>query len=901
MKKSILLFGVVIFFCAQLFSQQVENYKQVEIQLNQRGDILILNDLGIAIDEAIYTKENSVIAYISDSEFELLKKSNFVYRVLIDNWYNHYNSLPKLSNIEKENFISESKSKYGVSGLGYGSMGGFYTYAEVNAQLDSMKTRFPNLITAKVSIGTSVQSRNLHMVKISDNPDVDENEPEVLYTGLHHAREPQGMTCDLYFMWYLLENYNTNPSVKYLVDNRELYFVPVVNPDGYEYNHQTNPSGGGMWRKNRSLNSGYYGVDLNRNYGPYAYWNAPNGGSSTNPSDDTYRGPSAFSELEIQAIKNFVATRYFKCALNYHTYSNLLIYPYGALSRETKDSLIFREFARDMVAFNGYEYGTDMQTVGYSTRGNSDDFMYDGDTVANHGRIFAMTPEVGSTGFWPTQAEIFPLAQENLGPNLYYAWVAGEYVSMVNAGFNQQYYDRGSTVLLTPTFKNKGLSDASDIIIKLTSVNPNLVVNVAQANLDTIRTRSSKTLLTPLSMNISSSAPIGQEVKFVLSAYKGMVLMSADTISMMIGVPSFFMNDTTNVLTTMWNPTSSSGASIWETTTTTFYSSPNCYTDSKAGSYVSNATITMTLKNSLDITTLSYPKLSFWTKFETESGWDYCQVEASSNNGSTWIPLSGIYTTPGSGSFQPNGEPLYDGSQSAWVREEMNLNNVKSNQFKLKFELKSDGSIVRDGWYVDDIGVFFYTSVPVELESFTAKINNGKTELLWNTATELNNKGFEIQRGLKIRDSEKVIYSTIGFINGNGTSEERHQYTFVDNEPLTGEYYYRLKQIDYSGTYRIYGPVEVNNSEVFTYSLEQNYPNPFNPSTVINYSIPASGKVTIKLFSSLGEELAVLVNENKDAGRYNYQFDGSKYGSGIYFYQIQANDFSLTRKMILIK
>ena len=174
-----------------------------------------------------------------------------------------------------------------------------------------MKIQYPNLISTKISIGNSIENRPIYTVKISDNPEIDENEPEILYTALHHAREPQSMMQMIYFMYYLLENYNTDPSVQYLVNNRELYFIPVVNPDGYEYNRTTNPSGGGMWRKNRRNNGGSYGVDLNRNYGPYTYWNAPNGGSSTTPSSDTYRGTAPFSEPETNSIKNFLASREF--------------------------------------------------------------------------------------------------------------------------------------------------------------------------------------------------------------------------------------------------------------------------------------------------------------------------------------------------------------------------------------------------------------------------------------------------------------------------------------------------------------------------------------------------------------------------------------------------------------
>src|SRR5690606_35124331 len=129
-------------------------------------------------------------------------------------------------------------------------------------------------------------------------------------------------------------------------NNRELFFIPVVNPDGYEYNRSTDPAGGGFWRKNRRDNgNGTFGVDLNRNYGPLNYWNAPNGGSSTFSSSEVYRGPAPFSEPETEAIKNFLAEHEIKTALNYHSYGNYLIFPYGALGTETPDSALFREFA----------------------------------------------------------------------------------------------------------------------------------------------------------------------------------------------------------------------------------------------------------------------------------------------------------------------------------------------------------------------------------------------------------------------------------------------------------------------------------------------------------------------------------------------------------------------------
>lgn len=468
-----------------------QNYKQVKIYIQSLQDVEELQNAGLEFDHPNVTKDNAIIVLIDDDDFQKLQMTNFSYEVQIDDWFDYYSKQPKLTESEKASFIQQSKDNYGVEGFGFGSMGGFYTLAEVISKIDSMRLLYPNLITTKVSIGNSVESRPIYMVKISDNADIDENEPELLYTALHHAREPQSMMQMIYFMYYLLENYNTNPSVQYIVNNREMYFIPVLNPDGYEYNRTTNPGGGGMWRKNRKNNGSSYGVDLNRNYGPTAYWNAPNGGSSTDPSSDTYRGTAPFSEPETTNLKNFLTTRYFKNALNYHTYSNLLIYPYGALEQETPDSAIFREFARDITAYNGYTYGTDQQTVGYSTRGNSDDYFYDGDTVLNHGKIFAMTPEVGSTGFWPSQPEIFPLAIENVLPNLYYAYVAGDYVSAINPYFSQQFFNPGDNVdLVIPQLKNKGLSDASNISLSLSSDNPLVTITSGPVNVGNIPTLS---------------------------------------------------------------------------------------------------------------------------------------------------------------------------------------------------------------------------------------------------------------------------------------------------------------------------------------------------------------------------------------------------------------------------
>ncbi|MDP3024837.1 MAG: M14 family metallopeptidase, partial [candidate division Zixibacteria bacterium] len=303
-------------------------------------------------------------------------------------------------------------------------MGGYHTYSETVAALDSIHTDHPAITTAKINIGTTIEGRTIWAMKISDNPETDEDEPEVFYNGLIHAREPITIELLLYFMNYLTNNYGTNSEVTDIVNNRELWFVPIINPDGYERNRLTNPDGGGMWRKNRRNNGGgVYGVDLNRNFG--YMWGYDNIGSSPYTNSQTYRGTGPFSEPETQALRDFINSHDFVTALNYHSYSNLYIYPWGYVPKYPEDYLIFKEVGDSMSAYNGYISAPGWVTL-YLVNGGSDDWEY-GDWSGKN-KIVSFTPEVGNNedGFWPPSYRILPLCQENLGPNIYIAKKAGE-------------------------------------------------------------------------------------------------------------------------------------------------------------------------------------------------------------------------------------------------------------------------------------------------------------------------------------------------------------------------------------------------------------------------------------------------------------------------------------------
>jgi hypothetical protein len=202
---------------------------------------------------------------------------------------------------------------------------------------------------------------------------------------------------------------------------------------------------------------------------------------------------------------------------------------------------------------------------------------------------------------------------------------------------------------------------------------------------------------------------------------------------------------------------------------------------------------------------------------------------------------------------------------------------------------------VRDS--IPEIGADEYPGIiPVELVSFAANVADGKVKLSWATASEKNNSGFEIQR------CTNSDFKTIGFVEGKGTSTERNSYSFVDDNPGFGVVKYRLKQIDFNGTYSYSNIIEVDVSSPVEFNLAQNYPNPFNPTTTIRYTIAKAANVSLVVYNVLGEEILTLVNNQfTEPGVYNVVFDATNLASGTYIYRLTADDFVMTKKMVLTK
>ncbi|MBK7630137.1 MAG: T9SS type A sorting domain-containing protein [Ignavibacteriales bacterium] len=211
--------------------------------------------------------------------------------------------------------------------------------------------------------------------------------------------------------------------------------------------------------------------------------------------------------------------------------------------------------------------------------------------------------------------------------------------------------------------------------------------------------------------------------------------------------------------------------------------------------------------------------------------------------------------------------------------------------------------ITFDGWAQANPPSLFinYEYVtPVELTSFAATTDNKNVNLNWSTATELNNSGFQVER------SSGSEYQVVGFVAGHGTTTEVQNYSYSDKNVDAGTYTYRLKQVDFDGTFEYSNAIEVEVLGVKEFALGQNYPNPFNPSTKINFSLAVDSKVSLKIFDVLGQEVATLINGQLAAGSQEVSFNASSLNSGVYFYRIDASGidgqkFSSVKKMILTK
>jgi len=306
-----------------------------------------------------------------------------------------------------------------------GINGAYHSSLELETDLRLLEQAHPDLARV-VELGASLEGRPIYGLKISDHVDRDEGEPAALFIGCHHAREWISVEIPFLFGKFLLENYAVNPAVRDVVDRAEIWIVPIANPDGLEYSIQVYR----YWRKNRRFNAdGSYGVDINRNYG--YQWGYDDIGSSPVPASDVFRGTAPFSEPEPEAIRRLFLGRGFRAMISYHSFSQVILYPWGYVDApapaEAELNAVARTMSGLMAAVNGtvYGYGRAAGEL-YPTNGDAVDWAY---AVSGCPAFTIELPpvDVDHGGFFNDEAAIDSIFRENLPAMLFLAGYAADH------------------------------------------------------------------------------------------------------------------------------------------------------------------------------------------------------------------------------------------------------------------------------------------------------------------------------------------------------------------------------------------------------------------------------------------------------------------------------------------
>ncbi len=686
---------VLFVLCVFAVSAQTK-YSRISIPLSSEISIRKLASFGLDLEGAV-KRGDHISIFVSDVERRMLSTKGVSYDVLIDDWDAYYAA--------RETGLSKTAAPLlsDPAHFHLGDMGGYLTYSQIFNELAAMKTAYPQLVSGMDTIGFTLEKRPIVAVKISAHAQQDLNLPRVLFTALHHAREPEGLMTVVYFMWHLLESYSVDEEVTGLLDHRELYFVPVVNPDGYVYNEQSKPAGGGMWRKNRRpFQDATFGVDVNRNYG--SHWGYDDVGSNPDSTSDTYRGPGPFSECESSAIRDYGIKKHFNIALNYHTFGNDIIYPIGYIDEESPDSTYFRMITEDMTAVNRLTFGTGMETVLYPTNGDSDDWFYC-DSISKP-KVFSMTPEVGDDvdGFWPGNNRILPIARANLPMNLYVAHAAGVLMTLDSLRVEPEY--PVDTAAIFFTFKNKGITSFSGPV-DLTLSCPDGLVQLQ----DSVFTGLPSTPFT-IGAVCSAAARPGNRVRIV-ATLRYADGITHDSIIFRLGPARTLFADSAETVMAAWKSVNG-----WGRTNVAAHTGSWSYSESPNGNYLPSISSSMTLNSQFVFKNLAAAELHFWTKWHIETNGDFGTVKVSTNNGITWSNVGGRYCqyAGGANAQKPEYAVGYQGVRKRWVHEVIDLTPfAKQNFLMFRFGFESDTYTNYDGWYIDDIRLLAFDTKVVDV------------------------------------------------------------------------------------------------------------------------------------------------------------------------------------------
>ncbi|MEZ4771790.1 MAG: M14 family zinc carboxypeptidase [Bacteroidia bacterium] len=678
------LFAVLFPFSFGLTSGQ-EVYSLVSLSPTSQEEWQNWLDAGLAVDH-FHSRNETLEVVLESDEIALLDELGATYSILQPDLSAKYaRELPA----QAQNL--SQRSACGLNHLTTGSMSGYHTWAEAIAQLDSMRANFPDIISPKIQIGTSVEGRPIWAVKISDHPVLNESatEPGVYFDALTHAREPLSLEAILYYMWWLLENYNQNPEATRLVNSREIFFVPVVNPDGYVYNQTTNPNGGGLWRKNRRIsNTICSGIDLNRNFG--FGWGL-NTGSTDEPCSNTFRGLTAFSEPETQAIQNFLLQTEPETGFSLHTFGQKILSPLGYID-STVNTGLYSEMASEFIPRRYNGYGTVKQLVNYTSSGTTLDYFH------SQGMTGWM-PEIGQD-FWGDPGTICFRVREFLPAMKYITWAAGAYV-------RYQDYQCGALIpgqntTLSLRVRNKGLSQiANNVSVVLQPLSPGVQV-IAAAN-PAVSIHPGRESTINFSIHIPETFQFPDTIRLAVVAGFDGVITDLDTIQLLVGQQRVIFADDFEQGRGKWQQMGT--GIMWDTTSQDMIGGEKFMTDSPGGSYRYDSESGIVMTSFADLTNAQNPVLEFSMRFALEPLQDYVKIEAGGLTNTDWKSIGGSYATELAGQY------YYQGNRH-WVKEKIDLREFAGRKIKLRFSLHSGTFVQSDGFYLGDLRIVDY-SAPV--------------------------------------------------------------------------------------------------------------------------------------------------------------------------------------------
>ncbi|MCX7947442.1 MAG: M14 family zinc carboxypeptidase [candidate division WOR-3 bacterium] len=553
------------------------------------------------------------------------------------------------------------------------NFGPYYTYSEAMNEINKFHLNYPNLVSQPFIVGLSWENRQIKGIKVSANNNI---KPAIWFNSAIHAREPGGVSALLGFTYYLLKNYYKNSEINYLLNNRDIYVIPVTNPDGYVFNESY---ASGLWRKNKRDNNNngvfetnYDGVDLNRNFG--YMWGCCNG-SSPNPSSETYRGPSPFSEPETQSYRNFFNQVKPVIANDIHTYSNLIIWPWGYTSTPTPDDSAFRALAWRMFRYNAYN--SFQAYYLYVTDGTSDDWIYG--ATNEHPKSLGFTFEIGESFYQPDTNIILEQVGENIFPFLYLVKAGGPFIEISNFS----YIFSGDTVKISISGINLGFnSPISGLYAKL-----EILDNVNAIGIDTI-------------VYIGNLGSLGYGFFNIPNAFKFISLNNCKNYKVRIifynnsgfiqPVEKFIAGQKVIVLEDDFNNNSN-----WQVNGGTWvFSNGYLRTNQQGTLYNNNLNTDVRLLNPLNTSSYDYLEAIIIHRWRLEGNYnvlndvyDFASLDFSDDN-RLFIPVKRFW-----------------GNNINFRSDTFDITHLKTSSLYMRFKFYSDGADRDSGWVIDKIQI----------------------------------------------------------------------------------------------------------------------------------------------------------------------------------------------------